>query len=65
MTFANVKTPIPGPKSHELIERWKRAEADTTGYQAQVVWERGRGAIVTDVDGNTYLDWTRDRKSVV
>lgn len=58
MTFANVKTAIPGPKSQELIERWKRVEADTTGYQAQVVWDRGRGAIVTDVDGNTYLDWT-------
>jgi 4-aminobutyrate aminotransferase-like enzyme len=58
MPFANVKTAIPGPRSHELIERWKRVEADTTGYQAQVVWERGRGAIVTDVDGNTYLDWT-------
>jgi len=58
MSVANVQTAIPGPKSKELIERWKRVEADTTGYQAQVVWERGRGAIVTDVDGNTYLDWT-------
>lgn len=58
MTFANVKTPIPGPRSRELIERWKRVEADTTGYQAQVVWDRGSGVIVTDVDGNTYLDWT-------
>jgi len=58
MSFARVTTSIPGPKSQELIERWKRVEADTTGYQAQVVWERGRGAIVTDVDGNTFLDWT-------
>ena len=58
MTYANVKTPIPGPKSHELIERWHRVEADTTGYQAQVVWDRGRGVVVTDVDGNTFLDWT-------
>jgi 4-aminobutyrate aminotransferase-like enzyme len=58
MPVANMKTPVPGPKSRELIERWKRVEADTTGYQAQVVWESGRGAVVTDVDGNTYLDWT-------
>ncbi len=58
MSFANVKTSLPGPKSKELIERWTRVEADTTGYQAQVVWERGNGVIVTDVDGNTYLDWT-------
>lgn len=58
MPFAQVKTPIPGPKSQDLIQRWTKVEADTTGYQAQVVWDRGRGAIVTDVDGNTYIDWT-------
>ncbi len=58
MTCANVKTTIPGPKSQALIERWHRVEADTTGYQAQVVWDRGRGVVVTDVDGNTFLDWT-------
>jgi 4-aminobutyrate aminotransferase/(S)-3-amino-2-methylpropionate transaminase len=58
MKYARVKTSLPGPKSRDLIERWKRVEADTTGYQAQVVWERGQGAVVTDVDGNTFLDWT-------
>jgi 4-aminobutyrate aminotransferase/(S)-3-amino-2-methylpropionate transaminase len=55
---AKVKTPIPGPRSKELIDRWLEVEADSTGYQAPVVWERGRGCVVTDVDGNTYLDWT-------
>ncbi len=58
MPFAQVNTSIPGPKSQELIQRWLRVEADTTGYQARVVWDRGRGALVTDVDGNTYIDWT-------
>jgi 4-aminobutyrate aminotransferase len=58
VTIANVKTPIPGPKSKELIERWKKVEADSTGYQAAVVWDSGRGCTVTDVDGNKYLDWT-------
>ncbi|NUQ63220.1 MAG: aspartate aminotransferase family protein [Pirellulales bacterium] len=58
MSSCHVKTPIPGPKSQDLIQRWLRVEADTTGYQAQVVWDRGRGAIVTDVDGNTFIDWT-------
>ncbi|HUT90690.1 MAG TPA: aspartate aminotransferase family protein [Thermoguttaceae bacterium] len=58
MGVANVKTPLPGPKSKALIERWLRVEADSTGYQAPVVWETGRGSTVTDVDGNTYLDWT-------
>ena len=58
MPVANVKTPIPGPRSKELIERWLAVEADSTGYQAPVVWREGRGCTVTDVDGNTYLDWT-------
>jgi 4-aminobutyrate aminotransferase len=58
MAVANVKTPLPGPRSKRLIERWRRVEADSTGYQAAVVWESGRGSVVTDVDGNTYLDWT-------
>ena len=58
MGIANIKTPIPGPRSSDLIERWKKAEADSTGYQAQVVWDEGRGCVVTDVDGNTFLDWT-------
>ena len=58
MPTVNITTPIPGPKSRELIERWLRVEADSTGYQASVVWEEGHGVTVTDVDGNTFLDWT-------
>ena len=51
-------TDVPGPRSKEFIERWQKVEADSTGYQAAVVWDEGHGATVTDVDGNTYLDWT-------
>ncbi|MFH1921825.1 MAG: aspartate aminotransferase family protein [Planctomycetota bacterium] len=58
MPVANVKTSLPGPRSKELIERWHKVEADSTGYQAPVVWQEGHGCAVTDVDGNTYLDWT-------
>ena len=58
MPVANVKMPLPGPRSKELIQRWLKVEADTTGYQAPVVWDEGRGCVVTDVDGNKYLDWT-------
>ena len=58
MPVANVKTRLPGPRSKQLLDRWVRVEADSTGYQAPVVWEQGRGCVVTDVDGNTYLDWT-------
>ena len=53
-----MKTALPGPKSKQLLERWHKAEADTTGFQAPVVWESGKGVVVTDVDGNKYIDWT-------
>ncbi len=58
MPIVNLKTPVPGPNSKELIDRWLKVEADSTGYQAAIVWEEGRGCTVTDVDGNTFLDWT-------
>ncbi|MCG3178481.1 MAG: Isoleucine 2-epimerase [Phycisphaerae bacterium] len=56
--IAHVAGPLPGPKSKALIDRWRKAEADTTGYQASVVWDRAAGVVVTDVDGNRYIDWT-------
>jgi 4-aminobutyrate aminotransferase-like enzyme len=56
--LTSVNGTLPGPRSRELIDRWHRAEADTTGYQASVVWEHALGCIVTDVDGNRFIDWT-------
>ncbi len=58
MGYVNVKGPLPGPKSSRLLEEWHKYEADVVGYQAPVVWEKAKGCIVTDVDGNTYIDWT-------
>jgi len=55
---ANVKTGLPGPRSKELFARWAKVEAQCTGYQAKVVWDHARGVVVTDVDGNTFIDWT-------
>ena len=58
MSEIRKKTEIPGPKSRHLFKEWHRYEANVVGYQAQVVWQSGRGCVVTDVDGNTYIDWT-------
>jgi 4-aminobutyrate aminotransferase len=58
MSIACVKTRLPGPRSKELFERWAKAEAQCTGYQARVCWDSGKGVVVTDVDGNTFIDWT-------
>ncbi len=40
------------------VELWAKAEAQFTGYQAKVCWDSGKGVVVTDVDGNTFIDWT-------
>jgi len=58
MNAAHVVAPLPGPKGKILLAKWHKFEADVTGFQAPVVWDHARGCIVTDVDGNTYLDWT-------
>jgi 4-aminobutyrate aminotransferase-like enzyme len=58
MNITKVKGPLPGPKSKTLLEKWHKYEADVTGYQAPLVWDHGKGMVVTDVDGNVYLDWT-------
>lgn len=58
MGIAKVKGPLPGPKGRKLLNKWHKYEADAVGFQAPVVWETGQGCVVTDVDGNTYIDWT-------
>ncbi len=53
-----VRGPLPGPTSAEWLKRWADVEAQCTGYQAQVVWDHAQGVLVTDVDGNVFIDWT-------
>ena len=54
----SVTGPLPGPRSKELFTRWARVEAQCAGYQARVAWDHASGVVVTDVDGNTFIDWT-------
>jgi 4-aminobutyrate aminotransferase len=58
MSIACVNHPLPGPRSRDLFERWGKVEAQCTGYQARVAWDHASGVVVTDVDGNTFIDWT-------
>lgn len=55
-----VTTEVPGPKSREIH---RRASRIMKGYSEQVklfpvVFEKGHGVTLTDVDGNTYLDFS-------
>ena len=54
----DLKTAIPGPKSSEILARKARVVADPLSVFLPVVIAEGRGARLTDVDGNTYIDFT-------
>lgn len=57
MKTINLQTPIPGPKSRELMARRRAAVSDSPFIVTPIFAERGSGAAVTDVDGNTFLDF--------
>jgi 4-aminobutyrate aminotransferase / (S)-3-amino-2-methylpropionate transaminase / 5-aminovalerate transaminase len=54
----DLRTTIPGPRSREILERKDRVIAEPLSVFVPVVIERGEGASLTDVDGNTFLDFT-------
>jgi 4-aminobutyrate aminotransferase / (S)-3-amino-2-methylpropionate transaminase / 5-aminovalerate transaminase len=53
-----LRTEVPGPGSRELAERKERVVADPLGLYLPIFIADGRGATVTDVDGNTFVDFT-------
>jgi 4-aminobutyrate aminotransferase/(S)-3-amino-2-methylpropionate transaminase len=53
-----LRTAIPGPRSRGILERKDRVIADPLSIFLPVVIERGEGATLTDVDGNTFIDFT-------
>jgi len=53
-----LRTAIPGPRSKEILGRKDRVIADPLSVYVPVVIERGEGATLTDVDGNTFIDFT-------
>ncbi len=50
-------TPLPGPKASEIVERDRRVISPSYTRDYPLVAKTGRGAIVEDVDGNTFLDF--------
>jgi 4-aminobutyrate aminotransferase/(S)-3-amino-2-methylpropionate transaminase len=54
----DVRTEIPGPRSSEILERKARAVAAPLSITLPVVVQEARGAVITDVDGNSFIDFT-------
>ena len=53
-----LRTAVPGPKSKQILERKQRVIADAKSIYLPIVIDHAHGVAVTDVDGNTFLDWT-------
>ena len=52
-----VITELPGPKARQVIEDDRRYVSQCYPRASPVVANKGRGAIVEDVDGNRFLDF--------
>ncbi|MBK9943851.1 MAG: aspartate aminotransferase family protein [Kouleothrix sp.] len=53
----DIRTEIPGPRSREIVAR-REAAVPTGLYKAhQIAVDHAAGALVTDVDGNTFIDF--------
>jgi 4-aminobutyrate aminotransferase/(S)-3-amino-2-methylpropionate transaminase len=53
-----LRTEIPGPKSKEILKRKEAVVAEPLSIYLPVVVDHGQGATLTDVDGNTFIDFT-------
>jgi 4-aminobutyrate aminotransferase/(S)-3-amino-2-methylpropionate transaminase len=53
-----IRTELPGPRSKEIIERKERVIAAPLSLVHPIVTAEGSGAMLTDVDGNTFIDFT-------
>jgi 4-aminobutyrate aminotransferase/(S)-3-amino-2-methylpropionate transaminase len=52
-----IKTEIPGPKSRELMARRHNAVSAALGIATPMFAKDAKGALLTDVDGNTFIDF--------
>lgn len=55
--FADLKTTVPGPKSKDLLDRRNRVVPRGISNNCASFVKRASGALVEDVDGNTFIDF--------
>ncbi|MCW2960948.1 MAG: 4-aminobutyrate aminotransferase apoenzyme [Thermoleophilia bacterium] len=53
----NIVTEVPGPRSRDLAQRSAAALADALSLVYPIYVDHAHGATVTDIDGNTFIDW--------
>jgi 4-aminobutyrate aminotransferase / (S)-3-amino-2-methylpropionate transaminase / 5-aminovalerate transaminase len=58
MAAIHLTGPVPGPRSAALLERRKRAVLNGVATLHPIFVDRAAGSTITDVDGNTFIDFT-------
>src|SRR5438132_893202 len=53
-----IQTDLPGPRARELLDRDNRFMSPSYTRIYPLVVARGSGAVIEDVDGNLFLDFT-------
>src|ERR1041384_3054672 len=53
-----LKSDLPGPRSREIVARIDRSVASPLALVFPVVAAETRGVTITDVDGNSFIDFT-------
>ena len=53
----HLKTEVPGPRARAVLERLATSVASPLALTFPVVAAEARGATITDVDGNTFIDF--------
>jgi len=54
----NIITELPGPEARKYVEMSQKYEPRSMSEQVPAVWQRAEGAVVEDVDGNVFIDFT-------
>ena len=54
----HLQTAVPGPRSQAILERKARVVASPLAVYLPVVVAEAHGSTITDVDGNTFIDFT-------
>lgn len=57
MGYANIQTNLPGEKSKSLVERRENIVPKGVSYGVPAFAESANGALIKDVDGNTFIDF--------
>jgi len=57
LKLPEIRTALPGPKAKAILERDAKYISPSYTRSYPLVMERGYGALIEDVDGNTFLDF--------